>query len=199
MEEPVDKLNPDESPGKPNGTNNPPPNVPSIWDEPKILLVSQSKVISATRAGNNLALIFNDLNIALNAADQPLTGATAATFHAPLTPDEDKPFLGYFISIQGGLDKDVNARATLLVDVAGVTKTLEFPYNQKVGVSGEDGELLQELFGVERRGSKNQYPNGQRPPLPPVAVTIVLTGQRLSTNDSLLISIDSMSIEAMSC
>ena len=142
------------------GSTGNPPEVPSLWGEPQILPASIAHVISSSKAGNNLGLIFEDLRIALNSDDLPLSRTVIANLNAPLRLDEDKQFLGYLISIEGQITKDKAAKVALLVDVAGVTKVIEFEYNEERRLTGESGLFGEELFAVERRGARNQYEGG---------------------------------------
>ncbi|NJL58809.1 MAG: hypothetical protein HC887_03330 [Desulfobacteraceae bacterium] len=141
------------------------------------------------------ALIFPELRIDLNSADKPLTGFAMAALNAPHNLDENKEFLGYLITIEGGVIKDQKSRAALIVDVAGMTKELTFPYGKEVGQ--EASSLFIEFFSVERRGKRDRYEGGKRPEIPPCAINLVLTAQRVSTKDTVLVSVDSMSIEAI--
>jgi hypothetical protein len=175
----------------------PPADVPTLWGEPQIL--SSPTAISPSRAGDNLVLLFNDLSVELNTAEGPLTAAVMLSLNAPITLHDDRQFLGYFIRVEGFIRKDKNSRANLMVDAAGTLKTFEYSYEEAraLTVEQEDGAIVKHFFSIERRGADWQYQNGQRPPIPPVALTLTLTGQRVSGADEVYLKVDAVSIEAI--
>lgn len=190
--------------------------IPSIWSELQVQDVMVSHVVSSTQAGDNVALVFEDLRIELNTDQSPVAATSVATIRIPVTPDADKEFLGYLVSVEGWITKSKGTRGVLLADVAGAAKTLEFPYGEQKGmspgtqvgegdgsdtqavdVSEENGGYTQQIFSVERRASKNRYSDGQRPAVPPCTITLVLAAPRLSAQETILLTVESMSIEAI--
>lgn len=173
------------------------PEISSIWGDAQIQTATIAQDISATKAGNSLALLFNDAGIEFTSEASPMTAAVIATLQVPIAPNEDKQFLGYAFSLRGGIVKDKGARATVQVDILGLTHTLVFPYDQARGAAADDANIDVQLFSLERRGAKDMYADGQRPPLPPCVITLVITAQRLTPQDTVLVRIDSLDIEAI--
>ncbi|MCA1815662.1 MAG: hypothetical protein LC746_04515 [Acidobacteria bacterium] len=177
----------------------PPHEVPSIWGGAQALAPSVARVIVSTQAGNGLALIFPPLTVELNTNTQTLLTSSVASFTAPLETDEGKPFLGYLVTVEGQIFKTAGTRAALLIDAAGQTKTLEFPFGEERAASSpsnDTGFVRLEYFGVERRGARSQYADGRRPPLPPFHATLTLTAQRTDAQEVVRLDVDSMSVEA---
>lgn len=177
----------------------PPFVVASIWGEPQFQFSARPHSISVGRAGSGLSFIFDDLLVELNTPDRPLTATAILTLRAPLTPDANREFLGYFVKVNGAAIKDSKSRASLLIDAGGATRTLDFPYGEERGLttSAVSGPYTLEMFSIERLAPAAQFADGRRPPLPPCAVSLLLTAQRISTDETVILTIDTLSIEAI--
>ena len=190
-------LSADDKSSNENYGSNPRSKVSSIWGEAQIQTATIAQEIGEVKAGNSLSLLCNDVGIELTSENKPINAAVIATLLVPITPNEDKQFLGYVISLRGGVLKDKGTRATVQVDILGDTHTLVYPYDQERGAASGEGDIDVQLFSLERRGAKDMYPDGQRPPLPPCVITMVVTAQRLTPQDSVIVRIDSLDIDAI--
>lgn len=141
---------------------------------------------------NHLAsLLFEQLLVDLQGTDKPLCAVTMTSLELRAELLSKDSFVGYISDFRGSCKRSSGARATLIAELGGSTFTKEFPY----GDTSDQGESWSgRIFSFEQRGSSETNPG--TPPLPPFTVNIIIVAQRLSQNDSVLFTLDSLDLTA---
>ena len=145
--------------------------------------------MSAVGIGGVLAVAFDDLMADLQGADAPLSAAVSVFCELPAEVLSNDPFLGYVAHLRGVCMKSGGVRAVVLAQLGGVTHVQSFPYGTE-----HDGSWFAEVFSFERRPNKD---SGQPViPLPPFTIQVTISVQRLSQEESVLLTLDTIDLSA---
>ena len=145
--------------------------------------------MSAVGIGGVLAVAFDDLMADLQGADAPLSAAVSVFCELPAEVLSNDPFLGYVAHLRGSCMKSAGVRAVVLAQLGGVTHVQSFPYGTE-----HDGSWFAEVFSFERRPNKD---SGQPViPLPPFTIQVTISVQRLSPEESVLLTLDTIDLSA---
>jgi hypothetical protein len=193
-EQPTNDAPAENPTGDKDSPTNPPPEIINLWGEPQIQSAAIAKDFYGIPGGSKLSLGLNDVVINLEQDKGPLTAAVMATLAIPFTPSEDKQLMGIIINLQGGITKSKGSRATMQLDILGLTQTLVFPFDEERN-SQDDSRVLEHLFRLEK--SFVEELEEPSPPLPPCVITLVLTAQRSSINNWVLVGIENIELIAI--
>lgn len=168
---------------------------------------------SVTRAGFNLGLIFDALELDLQGPAAPMIGLSSFTFEVPFEMPRRRGLFGFIGTVRGTVERTLGARAQLLVTVGNASRSTDFGYNEATveigsgppGTGGTDTpsiptsivDVRQSLFSIEGWASDAEV-EGVAPPRPPLVVSVTLLGQRQTQDDSLLVQLGSVDLTAAS-
>jgi hypothetical protein len=157
------------------------------FGEPEIIpadIYSRPISVNISPDGQATTASFQDGITAELLPNEKDSATTVAVLRIPVTLPEplNETFLGYYVRLDGLIDKTEGTRASVLVELAGVTKTVEFQY----------GKALQENFDEHIFAFSNKHP---LLPSHHLTAVIVLTIQRIGPQDSGFVTIDSCSVE----
>jgi hypothetical protein len=152
---------------------------------------------NATRSGNALTIIFDDLGLDLQKPDAPHVGLASFAFEVPLVLPRQRGLFGVFASLRGDVVRTTGARAMLLVAVGNAAKVLDYPYGQSAPAEtgGELATGVNALFSIDHWPTDTES-RGVAQPRPPMLVSLTLLAQRKTAEDGVLAQIDSLDISA---
>ena len=137
------------------------------------------------------SILFGGLRAEIQGPDATLSAVVIAAFELPVELLGEDGFLGYTADFRGFCAKSAGARATLIAQVGGATFTRDFAYDL-----AEDGkEWSGRVFSFEQRPPLESNPDAA--PLSPLTVNILLSVQRLTVEDSVTFSLDSLDVSAI--
>jgi hypothetical protein len=148
---------------------------------------AQDVSVSPAPDDSAVAILFNNLVLALGAGCSELSAVSIATLRLPASLPEDKGLIGYLADLRGFVQKDAGSRAVLMVDLGGTSKVIEFPYDEEL-----NEDYTHDLFSLERRNSKNEEPAAL--PIPPYIITLILSVERRTPDSSVQLTLDSLDI-----
>ncbi|WP_337177751.1 hypothetical protein [Paludisphaera sp.] len=151
--------------------------------------------------GLALTIMFNGKLVAEMSPESARDAAvTLTTLQIPVTLPEplNETFLGFTASLRGKIQKDVGARVSILLELGGVSRSIELPYGQD-----RFGDFDEALFSYQAvstiptfgNGEEGTVPGQQLPPARHYTAVLVITAQRRSATDTALVEVDSMDVE----
>jgi hypothetical protein len=102
-----------------------------------MILVDDSISMSATLNNNGISTLFDNFVLSLQSEKDALRRTVTTGFRVPVKTVPGKAFVYYSQQLRGAITKDKDSRIVLLIDLAGKTTIIEFPFGQKF-----DGELV---------------------------------------------------------
>jgi len=144
--------------------------------------------------GHAMTLFFGDptkgdLQIGLSGTGQPLSAIKLATIQVPVRAgDGATRLVGYAQFIQGFIQKTKGSRVVILADCGGTTKVVEYPFGQEVTAQ----DYLHAFFSPNPRFTGDP----QEAAVPQFTITLSVLAQTRSSEDAVLVSIDSLDVEA---
>ena len=172
---------------------------PQVY-EPQIL---KPQSVSHTPDGSALTMLFGEA-LSLQNEQDGLASAQILTVRVPVEACDTTAVVGYLVHLRGSVTKSAGARVVLTVALGGANAMWEWPYGElpaspeEVGAdAGPVGEgFFRELFSLETRPNREENPGGFYP-LPPLAINMLLTAQRRTSQDVALAVVDSIDVRAV--
>lgn len=146
--------------------------------------------VPASSIGNVFSLIVPNLKLNLQNDAQPLHATATASFRIPVTPPADGIFLGYKTDIRGFVSTTAGTRAVLYVDIAGSSSVFEFPFGDAF-----TGDFGRDLFSLQRSDVGGDF--AAHPVTPFLTITLLLSVERLTGGDPVVLELDTIDILAV--
>lgn len=175
-------------------TSNAEPLLPWFKYSPPVATFARQATVhpSGVTLNHQLAsLLFTDLGAELQ-GNLSLGAIVTATFELPAEVLGEDGFLGFTGDLRGSWWKSGRARATLIAELGGSIFTKEFLDDDN---ATETVPWSGRVFSFEQRVSRKNNPDVA--PLPPFTVNILLSVQRLTADDSVIVSVDSLDLAAI--
>ncbi len=142
-----------------------------------------------TLNGALASLLFDDLRADLQGEAAGLSMVVGSAVELPAEVLSNDVFVGYIADVRGFCSKTKGCRGIVTVQLGAATHTQTFAYDEEFNDS-----WFAQMFSFERRPNKD---SGQPViPLPPLTINIMLSAQRRTLEDSIIISLDSVDLSA---
>jgi hypothetical protein len=148
------------------------------------------------RMGDGITLMFHDFRLELRGEAGPMSQSRAWGARLPLSVPDGRSLLGVAHNLRLAVDKSAGAAVLVVGDFGGMPLIIDLPAE---GVRGGDaaplgpGEMSRHAFtfAPAPRG------DGAAAPLPPHAVTLLVSARRSSAADEVTVSVDSLDLRAV--
>lgn len=175
----------------------------------KAVVDESQKLAQETPARRNaVTIMFTGFTAYLGDTENASYASAMSSFEMPIELPPDLPkdsngspmqleFLGYHHVIRGTINKDKNARAVLLINVAGSLKVVEYPYGLEVGTGGP--EQVQADFDIPFSSSEVAAPSGEPPRYPRLPVYgahLAILVERRKPDARVFVEIDNLEVIA---
>jgi hypothetical protein len=130
------------------------------------------------------SVLADNLRAEFLASDQRLRATTAASITIPGDLPAGKYVKGWTCDVRGSIIKPKNARALLVMVLGGTTKEIEFPWGKEFGPDKSP-------FPVRFKAREPRLAT-----MMPLGLSVLLVIQRQSTQDTVLLAVDSLDVVA---
>jgi len=178
------------APAPPPGENPPPPpwfqfcekTLPTV----RVTAVAETGVL---RNGPLATVAFDDLRAESQGESAERSAVTATALELPAEVLSKDGLLGYTLDVRGSCSKTPGCRATVMIEVGGLAHTRTFDYEE----AGADSWMAR-IFSFERRLHKDAGPAVV--PLVPLTINVLLSVERRTSEDRIVLSVDSIDVTA---
>jgi hypothetical protein len=132
--------------------------------------------LSATSIGDVLTLLFDGAKISLQHENEPMTASWVGSIRVPTKNTGKRSYLQH---LRGFIQKDKDARIIIILDLGETSHTISFPYGMAI-----KKDLFRELYSIIKLNSHSY------------TATILIIAERQSAKSALMVSLDSIDVEA---
>lgn len=149
-----------------------------------------------TLSGNASTILFNAFQIELQTPTQPLQAMALTSFQIPMTLPINALLLGTPADIRGDITKSEGTRVILFINIGTTVITHEFPFGKaETGTS-----FVKSLVNIQTQFTPFQQENKQYSEHPftgNLVCQVVLIAERMSVDETLWVSINSLEMGAV--